>query len=390
MGAAGDMIMASLLSIYEDKQGFLDKMNTLIDNVTVQSRTILSGGISGTHVDVIIGGVSEGGEGTANIVPTKFAIEIDYIIDGLDLPKAVKDHALAIFKILYEAESTVHAEKLSNVHLHEVGSLDAITDIVGSAYLMYLLGAESATVSAINVGEGTVKTSHGILSVPAPATAKILEGKPIYSSGIKTELCTPTGAAILSHYGTAFGVSMPLMQDYKVGYGMGMKELSRMNAIRAFYYEDGENESDFVHDEVVVISANIDDMSAEGLSYAVEVLIKNGALDVYQTPIYMKKNRAATMISCICRESDLLKFSSLMLTHTTTLGVRIEEMDRVILNRHEETLNTPYGPVRYKTSYSSGISKKKYEFDDLKRIAESEGWSIEEVRRKIQEISHGI
>jgi len=231
---------------------------------------------------------------------------------------------------------------------------------------MDMLGVTDVTASPIHVGFGKVRCEHGILPVPAPATAEILRGIPVYSGRIEGELCTPTGAAILKRFTGSFG-AMPTMVISGIGYGMGTKDFEAANCIRVFLYEDATGSDN--RDVVFEISCNLDDMTPEAIGAVFDVLLENGALDVYTTPIMMKKNRPAVMLSCLCTEDSRDALTELMIKHTTTLGVRTVKYDRMVLERSFQTVQTEYGAIRLKQAQGFGITKVKPEYDDVKEAA---------------------
>jgi len=241
------------------------------------------------------------------------------------------------------------------------------------------------TASAVTVGFGKVRCEHGILPVPAPATAEILRGIPMHSGSIEGELCTPTGAALLKHFSSTFGVA-PSMVVINIGYGMGSKDFKAANCLRAFLYEDIRDEHAFDEncdtddcDVVYELSCNLDDMTPEAIGAAFDILIEHSALDVFTTPIMMKKNRPAVMLSCLCREEDRDRFAALLIKHTTTLGVRIKKCHRVIMQRTEATVQTAYGAVRVKKATGFDVDKFKPEYDDVLAAAKMHGVSFQAV-----------
>ena len=300
--------------------------------------------------------------------------DITRIIGGLDLPEKVKTDAIAVYRLLAEAEAHAHGSPVEHVHFHEVGTLDAIADIVGVCLLIYLLGPDRIMASPIHVGTGNVRCSHGILPVPAPATAHILRGVPIYSGNIRGELCTPTGAALLKYFVSEFS-ALPPMTVESIGYGMGKKDFPVANCVRAFIGETAGDGDDYVYE----LSCNLDDMTPEAIGYAVEKLFSAGALDVFTTPINMKKNRPAVLLTCLCRPVDEEDMTKLLLTHTTTIGVRKKLCPRTILKSTSVPVQTPYGVIRIKVSRGHGIEKYKPEFDDMRHAAQEHGVPIEEV-----------
>ena len=404
MGASGDMMMAALYELLPDKRAFRERMERLdLPGVRLEYEPSIKCGIKGTHISVKVSGDEEksedvgaphthgGGEPHTHSHDAgaphthgggephthshdggaphthggaRYGYkEIQGIIKNLGLPDNVLEDALGVYKILAEAEAAVHGVPLSKLHLHEVGALDAVTDVIGCSLLVNMLGVTGITASPVHVGSGSVRCEHGILPVPAPATAEILKGVPIYGGGIRGELCTPTGAALLKRFVRSFG-PMPPMIVKSIGCGMGTKDFDAANCLRAFLCEDDASAGgsrDFVYE----ISCNLDDMTPEAVGAAFEFLLDNGALDVYTTPIQMKKNRSAVMLSCICAEDKRERLSQLMLEHTTTLGVRVAEYQRNILNRTIGTVTTEYGDIRVKRADGFGAIKDKPEYEDV-------------------------
>lgn len=303
---------------------------------------------------------------------------ISHIISHLDLPDQVKEDVVAVYKLIAEAESHAHGKPVEEIHFHEVGTMDAVTDVAGVCLLIHELAPEQIFASPVHVGSGHVHCAHGILPVPAPATAHILQGVPVYSTEIKGELCTPTGAALLKHFVKDYR-PMPVMTVSGIGYGMGKKDFERANCVRAFLGETGENGN-----EVIELSCNIDDMTAEDLGFAQERLFEAGALEVYTIPVGMKKNRPGILLTCMCREKDEEKMVSVMFRHTTTIGVREHVSRRFTLKRDHQVKNTAMGPVGIKTSTGYGICRSKMEYDDLAAIAREKGLSLAEVRALLE------
>ena len=285
----------------------------------------------------------------------------------------VKDQALAVYKLIAEAESHAHGVPVGYVHFHEVGAMDAVADVVSFCLLMEELAPEQVVVSPVHVGSGQVRCAHGILPVPAPATAHILQGVPVYGGAVRGELCTPTGAALLRHFATSFG-PMPVMTVTATGYGMGKKDFEWANCVRAHLGNTGGE-----GDQVLELSCNLDDMTPETLGYAQELLMEAGALDVFTTPAGMKKNRPGVLLTCVCRDGEGKKFADLMLRHTTTLGVREKQCRRYVLPREILTRSTPYGEIRVKVAQGDGFTKSKAEYEDVARAAREHGVSISQV-----------
>jgi len=400
MGASGNMFMAALYELLPDKTAFTNKMEQLdFPGVVIEYSESVKCGIKGTHISVKIRGDEEVSEDVYTHEHThehyhnhhhehkhynnnqRYGYnDIIELISVLDLTQKVKDDALSVYKIIGEAEANVHGMSLDEIHFHEVGSIDAIVDVVGCSLLIDMLGITEITASPIHVGFGMIRCEHGILPVPAPATAEILKGIPMYSGHIEGELCTPTGAALLKHFVSSFS-DMPQLTVNKIGYGMGTKDFEAANCLRAFLYEDTLNKNT---DSIIEISCNLDDMTPEAIGAVFEILLDNGALDVYTTPIMMKKNRPAVMLSCLCTEENLDVLATLILKHTTSLGVRIQRFDRIVLDRTVETVKTIYGDIRVKRATGFGIEKIKPEYDDVLDAAKKHNISFQTVNDEIK------
>ena len=378
MGAAGDMLTAALLELLPDKDGFLAELNGLgIPGVVFEVEKREKCGILGTHMCVKIQGEEEG-QASGHPHHHGSMDSIKQIVYGLPIPAMVKLDILSVYEEIAQAESHVHGVPVAYIHFHEVGAMDAVADVTAVCLLMHRLDVDRVVVSPIQVGSGQVRCAHGILPVPAPATAYLLRDIPIYSGTISGELCTPTGAALLRHFATEFG-QMPVMRVSAMGYGMGKKDFERANCVRAML---GQTED--AADDAVELCCNLDDMTGEGLGFAMERLLEAGALDVFTSPIGMKKNRPGVKLSVLCRESQQEAMATLLLKHTTTLGVRVFPCRRYTLNRRVETLSTPYGPVRKKVSEGYGVRKEKLEYDDLEKIGKEQGLSLAQVLEKIR------
>ena len=435
MGASGDMLMSALYELLPNKESFREKIGQLgLNDVTFEYTKSMKCGITGTHITVRVGDEAETSEdvcinnqnqedkyshnhshshGRYNDTNTaknhhkhgnqpiifpgrnnRYADEVnvsdgfnhkghsgheghvDYkeipeLINSLDLPDNVSGDALDVFKILGEAEAVVHDVAPDDIHLHEVGQLDAVADIVGCCLLINMLGVTDVIVSPIHVGSGSVLCQHGAVPVPAPATAEILKGVPIYGGTIKGELCTPTGAALLKHFAARFG-EMPPMTVVKIGYGMGTKDFEAANCLRVFLCEDEALEGGR-RDVICEISCNLDDMTPEAIGAVFEILLENGALDVYTVPIMMKKNRPAVMLSCLCAEDKRDKIARLLLENTSTLGARMTTYRRDVLSRSVRTVSTRYGDIRIKQASGFGVTKRKPEYDDVLASAKQYG-----------------
>ena len=401
MGAAGDMLMAALSELLEDKQAFLDMMRSLgLPGIEISAEPAVKCGITGTHMKVLVHGSEEldsfhehlhGCEHDHAREPDHAHThagehehhqhtglhEIEHLLSHLDLPQTVRDDALAVYHRIAEAESKVHGRPVDQIHFHEVGTLDALADVVGVCLLMHLLAPEKVYASSVHVGCGQVKCAHGILPVPAPATALLLSGVPIYGGAIQGELCTPTGAALLTHFVTKFG-ELPAMRLLKSGYGMGTKDFPAANCVRAML-----GEQDAPTEEILELSCNLDDCTGEAIGFAMERLLDAGALDVYWTSVGMKKNRPGILLTCMCRPLDREKMVELLFRHTTTLGVRESAFRRYTLSRESKTIQTPDGDIRVKVSTGYGVTREKPEFEDLAKIARKTGKSFSELQKSI-------
>jgi len=382
MGAAGDMLMAALLELLPNPAAFLETMNGLgLPGVHITAEPSVKCGVGGTHVTVTVHGHEEDDhihDHDHHHHSHNTMADICRVIDHLHVSQNVKDRAKAVYGRIAAAESAVHGQPVEEIHFHEVGAWDAVADVVGVCLAMEQLNPDQIVVSPVHVGCGHVKCAHGFLPVPAPATALLLQGVPIYGGEVRGELCTPTGAALLTEFACAFG-HFPVMSTKKIGYGMGTKDFDRANCVRAFWGETtGKQE------EIIELSCNLDDMTGESVGFAMEQLLDAGALDVFTTPIGMKKSRPAVMLTCICRPEDSAALTQLMLQHTTTLGVRQKSCSRTALQRHWETTATPYGDIRIKVADGFGIRKIKAEYEDVAKAAREHHVPLREIHRCIQ------
>jgi uncharacterized protein (TIGR00299 family) protein len=292
------------------------------------------------------------------------------ILQESQLSPQVRERATAIFTKLGEAEAGVHDVPLEKIHFHEVGAVDAIVDIVGACIGFHVLGIEKFACSALNVGGGTTKMAHGILPVPAPATANLLQGKPTYSNGVQKELVTPTGAAIVATLCDSFG-PQPAMSVSAIGYGAGTADLEgQPNVVRIMIGEAAEKTVAGFDEEIAVIEANLDDMNPQIYGYFLEKALGAGALDVYTTPVQMKKNRPGTLLTVLCKPQDTNALMSLIFAETTTFGARTYRAQRRTLPREFLNVATVFGDVRMKISRVNGrILHVAPEYDDCRKLA---------------------
>lgn len=380
MGAAGDMLTAALLELLPDREGFLRTLNGLgIPGVTMVAERSTKCGINGTHIRVAVHGEEETEHMHDHHHHHHGSLgDIRSIVSRLRIPTAVKLDIMAVYEEIAQAESHVHGVPVEQIHFHEVGTMDAIADITAVCLLMHELDADQLIASPIHVGSGQVRCAHGILPVPAPATAHILRDIPIYGGSIRGELCTPTGAALLKHFVTEFG-DMPTMKVNAIGYGMGKKDFERANCVRVLLGETKEKP-----EGIWELNCNVDDMTGEQMGFALELLMEQGALDAFTIPIGMKKSRPGILLSVLCREADKEKMISLIFKHTTTLGIREKYCNRYTLERKMESVDTPYGMIRRKVSYGYGIQRSKYEYEDIANAAKANNVSIAQVLSEIE------
>ena len=435
MGAAGDMLGAALAELLPDdtRDAFTSELNAAgIPGVHVSLDPSVKCGITGTHLTVTVNGTEEKEGGHSHFHDHshdhqhdhshehshshdhhhdhshRSLHDIHHIIDDLKLPEAVRTDILAVYRLIAEAESKAHDKPVSEIHFHEVGTMDAIADIASVCLLLHKLAPDQIIASPIHVGSGQVKCAHGILPVPAPATAYILKDIPIYSGSIQGELCTPTGAALLKHFVTRFD-QMPLMTPASTGYGMGTKDFPAANCVRAIL---GESFAENQPETICELSCNVDDMTGEDIAFAIETFLQNGALDAFTVPCTMKKGRPGVLVTVLCKDPDQKQMTKLILQHPTTLGVRSAIKKRWALSRTEsETVipndvlanvtvpDKPAGSkaqelktagndctIRSKTSTGFGITRNKYEHDDLEKIARTYGLTLAQVRALLADL----
>ena len=374
MGAAGDMLMGALYELYPEKERFLADMNALIPGVKLEAEGVTRQGIAGTHMRVDIHGQEEGHERRRmhdhhqdHHHEHRSLADIHAMIDAFPLPEAVREKARRVYGLIAQAEAEAHGVEAGEVHFHEVGALDAVIDVTGVCYLLYLLAPDAVCASPVTMGSGTVRTAHGLLPVPAPATAKLLTGVPVTAGDVEAELCTPTGAALLRTFAGSWG-AMPDGVIQGCGHGCGTKDFPRANCLRAFLVDD-LSRAEEPNDEVTELKANIDDMTGEALGLALERLLEAGALDVSYAPAAMKKNRPGVLLTCLCRPGDADRLAAEVLRHTSTFGVRRTDCRRYALAASMDAVETPWGTVPRKTGTGYGITKSKPEYGVLAEIA---------------------
>ncbi len=368
-GISGDMILGALIDagVSLDKlKAELAKLNLAGFSITAEK--CVKNGISGTKVTVH----------TEDQKVHRHLKHIHEIIEPSGLSDKAKKTSLRVFQTLAEAEARIHNTSPEKIHFHEVGALDAIVDVVGSVVGLQLLGIDQVWASPVHVGTGFVDCQHGRIPLPAPATVEILKGTPVYSTGLDAELVTPTGAALLKTLADSFG-PLPPMQLETIGYGAGTQDLPIPNHLRVIV---GTTQGQFEFDQVDLIETNIDDMPPEHLDYVVERLMKAGALDVSMTPLIMKKSRPAVCLGVLVMPQDTSRLLTIIFSETTTLGVRIQKVERRKLPREIRTVKTRFGDIRVKVSWLEGsVRDMSPEYEDCRRLALEHNVPLHEVYR---------
>ena len=402
MGAAGDMLTAALLELFPQPEKMIDELNTLeIPNVEFSMEKVSKCGILGTHVTVKVHGHEEHEHHYDAVHNTVHEMahdearhenanhmhshhhahsslhDIEHILSHMHITDKIRQDVLSVYNLIADAESKAHGVPVPEIHFHEVGNLDAIADVTAVCILMDKLSPSKVIVSPIHVGSGQVRCAHGILPVPAPATAHILQGCPIYGGKIKGELCTPTGAALLKYFADDFG-DMPVMSISSIGYGMGKKDFEVANCVRAMLGETTSSK-----DIMYELNCNVDDMTAEQIGFALDCCFKAGAVEAFTIPINMKKSRLGTLIRVICKEELKETLIHTIFKYTSTAGIRETRVERSVLERNITEIETPYGSIRRKDYSGYGVTRSKYEYDDLARIASEQQMSIEELLKNI-------
>ena len=410
-GISGDMTLGALLDLGIDKDAFLTELEKLkVHGYSIDINKKVKNGISGTDVHVVLEetGHHENGEEhqygeihhtdhhhhgehehthehSHNHHSERNLEDIELIINQSDLRPRVKSMSTKIFREIARAEAKVHGKDINEVHFHEVGAVDSIVDIVGSCICLDMLGIERIFASELHEGKGFVKCAHGLLPVPVPAVMEMLCSSkiPLITEDIPFELVTPTGLGIIKMISSGFG-KMPPMSIEKTGYGMGKRETGRFNALRvvmgSLYQQDM-----IPSDEISILETNIDNMSPEIMGYTMEKLLDSGALDVYYTPIYMKKNRPSAMLTVLVKYGEEKKISEIIFSETSTLGIRISHSQRFCMDRELVKVNTQYGAVRVKVANIGDIMKFAPEYEDCRSIALKTGMPIKEVYELVNE-----
>lgn len=374
-GASGDMILGALVDAGLSLEHLKQELSKLkLSHYQVLAQKSVKHGLAGTQIEIRV-------DQSYHQHHSRHLQDIQTIIAESDLQESVKAQSQAIFKRLAQAEAKVHMTDIEKIHFHEVGAVDAILDVVGAVAGLAALGVKRVYCSPLHVGSGTVRCQHGTLPAPAPATAELIQGKPVYSSGVVGELLTPTGAAILTTLSSAFG-TMPAMIVEKTGYGAGKSDFSIPNLLRVFIGDESKIGS-YETEMVAVIETGIDDMNPQIYDYLMAKMLKMGALDVLLKPVQMKKNRPAILMTVICAVEAVGKFADIIMRETTTIGLRWRLENRIKAKRKILEVQTPYGIIRCKVAAATeNIINVSPEYDDCKRAAADNNIPLKEVMEK--------
>ncbi|MGC9194177.1 MAG: nickel pincer cofactor biosynthesis protein LarC [Syntrophobacteraceae bacterium] len=372
-GASGDMILGALMDAGLSVDRLMEELSKLgLSHFEVRAEKVIKKGIGGSRAIVEI-------DDHHHHHHHRHLEHIEEIIGTSGLDEGVKQKSLAIFRRLAEAEAKVHQTTVDHIHFHEVGAMDAIIDVVGGVAGLAAMEIERIYCSPLHVGSGTVECAHGILPVPAPATAELIKGKPFYSTGVLGELLTPTGAAILTTLSSDFG-PFPAMTMEQIGYGAGTSEPDIPNLLRVFIGEAGEDLQDYEKEQIVVLETNIDDMNPQLYDYLISRALEMGALDIYLSPVQMKKNRPGTLVTLTCQPQLMHRFTEFILRETTSIGLRWRVDNRIKARRTIREIQTQYGPVKGKVAQTNnGIINVSPEYEDCKRIAFEKNVPLKEV-----------
>jgi uncharacterized protein (TIGR00299 family) protein len=382
-GASGDMILGALIDAGLPVEALREALGSLVPGeAELRVERVLRAGIAATKFTLVEGGdgadpAQPGGHHPHHGHAHRSLRDIEALIGRSRLSPAGKARAISLFGRLGAVEAAIHRMPLDRVHLHEVGALDSIVDIVGGVFALEWFGADEVVASPLNVGSGSVKTAHGVLPVPAPATAALLEGVPVYSEGPAVELLTPTGALLLTGHASRFG-PLPAMTIERAGYGAGDRDFKdRPNVLRVLVGETAARQPD---ETVLVLECEIDDMSPQFYGPLVDRLLGEGALDVYYTAVQMKRNRPGTLVTVLAPPASRAALTSVLMRETTTLGVRYHEVRREVLDREIVEVDTEFGRVRIKVARRGGeVLNVMPEFEDCVRLATARGVGVKQV-----------
>ena len=372
-GASGDMILGALM----DAGLPLEKLKTelaklKLSHYDLKVEKVTKKGIAGSQAVVVI-------EEDHHHHHHRHLSDIRNIIENSDLERDIKEKSIRIFTRLAEAEAKVHKTTVEQIHFHEVGAMDAIIDVVGSVAGLTALGIEKIVCSALHVGAGTVECAHGTLPVPAPATVQLIQGKPIYSTGVLGELLTPTGAAILTTLASEFG-PMPAMTLETTGYGAGNADITIPNLLRISIGETAEENKGLEEERVAVMETGIDDMNPQIYDYLMEKLLHMGVMDVFLVPVHMKKNRPGVLLTVLCKMEMMNEIIDFLIAETTTIGVRWRIDNRMKAQREIQMGETPHGDIRFKVAkIGDRTVNVSPEYEDCKRLAMKESIPLKNV-----------
>lgn len=373
-GASGDMILGALVDAglsFERLQSDLALLG--LDGYKLKSQPVVKNGFKATKVDIVV----------KEDVPERHLAEILAIVENSQLSGEIKGRTTALFTHLAEVEAGIHGTSLDQVHLHELGGIDTMVDVVGAFLGLQSLGIEKVYASPLPLGRGFIRGAHGQIPLPSPATLALLKGIPVVGTELNFELVTPTGAALLTALAESFG-PIPAMTLTAVGYGAGGRDLPIPNVIRLLLGEINSTNA-AVTETLVTLETNIDDLNPQVYDYLMERLFQNGALDVTLTPVQMKKNRPAVQIWVLCRQSQAAELEAVLFAETSTLGVRRALVERHALERSFQTVETPYGSVQVKIAHlEDGRTRPAPEYEDCKKLAQEMGVPLWEVFRAAQ------
>ncbi len=372
-GISGDMILGAMVDAGLPVDAFQDALDRLKSpGLALKAYRVHRCGLSATKVDVIV---------PRGVRPFTTFAEIERCIKASRLPKEIQARSIEIFGRLAKAEAQAHGRRLGQTHLHEVGAIDTLADVVGAVVGCSLLKIDRIVASPIHVGTGEVKTDDGVFPIPAPATAVLLKGFPLYATGVVGELTTPTGAAIITTLAESF-LPLPSMKVEKIGSGAGRMERTRPNILRLFIGVASDSDET---DEIIQVETNIDDMNPQVYEHLFEALFSAGAVDVFLTPVIMKRGRPAILLTALTPPAFLDEITQILFRETTTLGLRIQRVARRKLVREVKKRKTPYGPLRVKTAFQNGKPlRSRPEFREVRKLSKKRGLPLSALLNEVE------